>query len=36
MEQGDDILGSITKPVTENPEYKLNQDQLDNQTTVER
>uniref|UniRef100_A0A8C3TLW3 MCF.2 cell line derived transforming sequence like n=1 Tax=Catharus ustulatus TaxID=91951 RepID=A0A8C3TLW3_CATUS len=36
VEQGDDILGSITKPVTENPEYKLNQDQLDNQTTVER
>ncbi|XP_010223632.1 PREDICTED: guanine nucleotide exchange factor DBS isoform X6 [Tinamus guttatus] len=36
VEQGDDILGSITKPVTENPEYKLNQDQLDNQTTVKR
>ncbi|XP_051473576.1 guanine nucleotide exchange factor DBS isoform X8 [Apus apus] len=36
VEQGDDILGSITKPVTVNPEYKLNQDQLDNQTTVER
>ncbi|KAM6290661.1 guanine nucleotide exchange factor DBS isoform 1-T1 [Porphyrio hochstetteri] len=36
VEQGDDILGSITKLVTENPEYKLNQDQLDNQTTVER
>ncbi|XP_027660664.1 guanine nucleotide exchange factor DBS isoform X7 [Falco biarmicus] len=36
VEQGDDILGSISKPVTENPEYKLNQDQLDNQTTVER
>ncbi|XP_041273981.1 guanine nucleotide exchange factor DBS isoform X1 [Onychostruthus taczanowskii] len=36
VEQGDDILGSITKPVTENPDYKLNQDQLDNQTTVER
>ncbi|XP_027530857.1 guanine nucleotide exchange factor DBS isoform X2 [Neopelma chrysocephalum] len=36
VEQGDDILRSITKPVTENPEYKLNQDQLDNQTTVER
>ncbi|KAM6385502.1 guanine nucleotide exchange factor DBS isoform 1-T1 [Alca torda] len=36
VEQGDEILGSITKPVTENPEYKLNQDQLDNQTTVER
>ncbi|XP_014104178.1 PREDICTED: guanine nucleotide exchange factor DBS isoform X1 [Pseudopodoces humilis] len=36
VEQGDDILGNITKPVTENPEYKLNQDQLDNQTTVER
>ncbi|KAM6099259.1 guanine nucleotide exchange factor DBS isoform 4-T6 [Theristicus caerulescens] len=36
VEQGGDILGSITKPVTENPEYKLNQDQLDNQTTVER
>ncbi|XP_010119938.1 PREDICTED: guanine nucleotide exchange factor DBS, partial [Chlamydotis macqueenii] len=36
VEQGVDILESITKPVTENPEYKLNQDQLDNQTTVER
>ncbi|XP_077637696.1 guanine nucleotide exchange factor DBS isoform X2 [Lonchura striata] len=36
VEQGNDILGSITKPVTENPDYKLNQDQLDNQTTVER
>ncbi|KFO73922.1 Guanine nucleotide exchange factor DBS, partial [Cuculus canorus] len=36
VQQGDDILGGITKPVTENPEYKLNQDQLDNQTTIER
>ncbi|KFP21639.1 Guanine nucleotide exchange factor DBS, partial [Egretta garzetta] len=36
VEQGDGILGSITEPVTENPEYKLNQDELDNQTTVER
>nr|XP_021401290.1 guanine nucleotide exchange factor DBS isoform X2 [Lonchura striata domestica] len=36
VEQGNDIIGSITKPVTENPDYKLNQDQLDNQTTVER
>ncbi|XP_054018815.1 guanine nucleotide exchange factor DBS isoform X2 [Dryobates pubescens] len=36
VEQGDNILGSITQPLTENPEYKLNQDQLDNQTTVER
>uniref|UniRef100_A0A8D0GTF5 MCF.2 cell line derived transforming sequence like n=1 Tax=Sphenodon punctatus TaxID=8508 RepID=A0A8D0GTF5_SPHPU len=36
LKQGHDILDSIKKPVTENPEYKLNQDQLDNQTTVER
>ncbi|XP_069626337.1 guanine nucleotide exchange factor DBS isoform X11 [Haliaeetus albicilla] len=36
VKQGGDIRESITKPVTENPEYKLNQDQLDNQTTVER
>ncbi|KAG6938895.1 MCF.2 cell line derived transforming sequence like [Chelydra serpentina] len=36
LKQGHDILESNRKPVTENPDYKLNQDQLDNQTTVER
>ncbi|XP_074846700.1 guanine nucleotide exchange factor DBS isoform X3 [Carettochelys insculpta] len=36
LKHGHDILESIRKPVTENPDYKLNQDQLDNQTTVER
>ncbi|XP_025051892.1 guanine nucleotide exchange factor DBS isoform X2 [Alligator sinensis] len=36
IEQGHDILASITEPMTENPDYQLNQDQLDNQTTVER
>ncbi|XP_053867187.1 guanine nucleotide exchange factor DBS isoform X3 [Malaclemys terrapin pileata] len=36
LEQGHDILESNRKPVAENPDYKLNQDQLDNQTTVER
>ncbi|KYO41328.1 hypothetical protein Y1Q_0006171 [Alligator mississippiensis] len=36
IEQGHNILASITEPMTENPDYQLNQDQLDNQTTVER
>ncbi|XP_067419769.1 guanine nucleotide exchange factor DBS isoform X3 [Emydura macquarii macquarii] len=36
LKQGHDILNSIRMPVTENADYKLNQDQLDNQTTVER
>uniref|UniRef100_A0A7M4G1V9 MCF.2 cell line derived transforming sequence like n=1 Tax=Crocodylus porosus TaxID=8502 RepID=A0A7M4G1V9_CROPO len=36
IEQGHNILASITEPVTENPDYQLNQDQLDNQTTAER
>uniref|UniRef100_K7GFG5 MCF.2 cell line derived transforming sequence like n=1 Tax=Pelodiscus sinensis TaxID=13735 RepID=K7GFG5_PELSI len=36
LKHGHDILESIRKPITENPDYKLNQDQLDNQTTVER
>ncbi|XP_043360674.1 guanine nucleotide exchange factor DBS isoform X4 [Dermochelys coriacea] len=36
LKQGRDILESNRKPVTENPDCKLNQDQLDNQTTVER
>ncbi|XP_043391746.1 guanine nucleotide exchange factor DBS isoform X12 [Chelonia mydas] len=36
LKQGRDILESNRKPVTENPDYKLSQDQLDNQTTVER
>ncbi|XP_015267239.1 PREDICTED: guanine nucleotide exchange factor DBS [Gekko japonicus] len=34
--QGDDILKSIKRPVLENPEYKMNPDQLENQITVER
>uniref|UniRef100_A0A452IL06 Uncharacterized protein n=1 Tax=Gopherus agassizii TaxID=38772 RepID=A0A452IL06_9SAUR len=36
LKQGHDILESNRKPVAENSDYKLNQDQLDNQTTVER
>ncbi|XP_043927819.1 guanine nucleotide exchange factor DBS [Protopterus annectens] len=36
LKQGYDILESIHAPVIKNPEYILNQDQLDNQTTVER
>ncbi|KAM9169432.1 guanine nucleotide exchange factor DBS isoform 2-T2 [Pangshura tecta] len=36
LKQGHDILESNRKPAAENPDYKLNQDQLDNQTTVER
>ncbi|XP_072268344.1 guanine nucleotide exchange factor DBS isoform X5 [Pyxicephalus adspersus] len=36
FKQGSDILEQIKQPVNENPEYKMNQDQLDNQTTVER
>ncbi|XP_054829427.1 guanine nucleotide exchange factor DBS isoform X2 [Eublepharis macularius] len=34
--QGGDILKSIKKPVLENPEFKMNPDQLENQITVER
>ncbi|XP_048349052.1 guanine nucleotide exchange factor DBS isoform X6 [Sphaerodactylus townsendi] len=34
--QGEDILKSIKKPVLDNPEYKMNPDQLENQITVER
>ncbi|XP_042313164.1 guanine nucleotide exchange factor DBS isoform X6 [Sceloporus undulatus] len=36
VEQGHDILHSIKKPVLENPEYKMNPDQVENQVTVER
>ncbi|XP_029460538.1 guanine nucleotide exchange factor DBS isoform X8 [Rhinatrema bivittatum] len=36
LKQGHAILGNIRQPVTDNPDYQLNQDQLDNQTTVER
>ncbi|XP_032644325.1 guanine nucleotide exchange factor DBS isoform X2 [Chelonoidis abingdonii] len=36
LKQGHDILESNRKPVAENSDYKLNEDQLDNQTTVER
>nr|XP_033803934.1 guanine nucleotide exchange factor DBS isoform X4 [Geotrypetes seraphini] len=36
LKKGYAILGSIRQPVTENPNYQMNQDQLDNQTTVER
>ncbi|XP_013914449.1 PREDICTED: guanine nucleotide exchange factor DBS [Thamnophis sirtalis] len=36
LRQGDDILHVIRKPVLENPEYKLNPDQKENQITVER
>ncbi|KAH0624550.1 hypothetical protein JD844_032154 [Phrynosoma platyrhinos] len=36
VEQGHDILHSIRKPVLENPEYKMNPDQMENQVTVER
>uniref|UniRef100_A0A6I8SUP7 MCF.2 cell line derived transforming sequence-like n=1 Tax=Xenopus tropicalis TaxID=8364 RepID=A0A6I8SUP7_XENTR len=36
LTQGCDILNKIMEPRKENPEYRMNQDQLDNQTTVER
>uniref|UniRef100_A0ABM5FZ66 Guanine nucleotide exchange factor DBS isoform X3 n=1 Tax=Pogona vitticeps TaxID=103695 RepID=A0ABM5FZ66_9SAUR len=36
LRQGRDILHSIRKPVLENPESKLNPDQMENQNTVER
>ncbi|XP_075446787.1 guanine nucleotide exchange factor DBS isoform X14 [Ascaphus truei] len=36
LKQGRDILERIMEPVKENPDYRLNQDQLDNQTTVDR
>ncbi|XP_071991697.1 guanine nucleotide exchange factor DBS isoform X4 [Engystomops pustulosus] len=36
LKQGNDILERIRQPIREDPEYSLNQDQLDNQTTVER
>ncbi|KAL7983856.1 hypothetical protein Chor_000732, partial [Crotalus horridus] len=36
LRQGHDILHDIRKPVLENPEYKLNPDQIENQITVER
>uniref|UniRef100_A0A5F8GL61 MCF.2 cell line derived transforming sequence like n=1 Tax=Monodelphis domestica TaxID=13616 RepID=A0A5F8GL61_MONDO len=36
LKEGHAILESIREPLTKNPEYNLNQDQLDNQTTVQR
>ncbi|XP_073412955.1 guanine nucleotide exchange factor DBS isoform X3 [Dendrobates tinctorius] len=36
LKQGNDILERIRQPVLEDPEYRMNQDQQDNQTTVER
>ncbi|XP_075419520.1 guanine nucleotide exchange factor DBS isoform X2 [Tenrec ecaudatus] len=36
LEEGHSILESIREPLAKNPEYSLNQDQLDNQTTVQR
>uniref|UniRef100_H3A2Q7 MCF.2 cell line derived transforming sequence like n=1 Tax=Latimeria chalumnae TaxID=7897 RepID=H3A2Q7_LATCH len=36
LKQGHTLLESIREPVVENPECRLNQDQLDNQSTVER
>ncbi|XP_077153101.1 guanine nucleotide exchange factor DBS isoform X9 [Ranitomeya variabilis] len=36
LKQGNEILERIRQPVLEDPEYRMNQDQQDNQTTVER
>ncbi|KAM4044590.1 guanine nucleotide exchange factor DBS isoform 2-T2 [Anomaloglossus baeobatrachus] len=36
LRQGYDIYERIRQPVREDPEYRMNQDQQDNQTTVER
>ncbi|XP_023408975.2 guanine nucleotide exchange factor DBS isoform X1 [Loxodonta africana] len=36
LQEGHSILESIREPLARNPEYSLNQDQLDNQTTVQR
>ncbi|XP_045139922.1 guanine nucleotide exchange factor DBS isoform X2 [Echinops telfairi] len=36
LQEGHSILESIREPLAKNPEYSLNQDQLDNQTTVQR
>ncbi|XP_074048165.1 guanine nucleotide exchange factor DBS isoform X3 [Macrotis lagotis] len=36
LEEGNSILENIRKPLTKNPEYILSQDQLDNETTVQR
>ncbi|XP_044139963.1 guanine nucleotide exchange factor DBS isoform X6 [Bufo gargarizans] len=36
LKQGNDILERIRQPIREDPEYMMNQDQQDNQTTVER
>ncbi|CAH2223467.1 guanine nucleotide exchange factor DBS isoform X1 [Pelobates cultripes] len=36
LKQGRDLLERIMEPVKENPEYRMNQDQLDNRTTVDR
>ncbi|KAG8452119.1 hypothetical protein GDO86_004059 [Hymenochirus boettgeri] len=34
--QGHDILKKITETFIDNPEYRMNQDEMDNQTTVDR
>ncbi|XP_006883866.1 PREDICTED: guanine nucleotide exchange factor DBS [Elephantulus edwardii] len=36
LQEGHTILESIREPLAKDPEYSLNQDQLDNQTTVQR
>lgn len=36
LNEGQSILESIREPLVKSPEQSLNQDQLDNQTTVQR
>lgn len=36
LDEGQSILESIREPLVKSPEQSLNQDQLDNQTTVQR
>ncbi|XP_075708640.1 guanine nucleotide exchange factor DBS isoform X2 [Rhinoderma darwinii] len=36
LKKGNDILERLRQPTREDPEYRMNQDQQDNQTTVER
>lgn len=36
LDEGQSILESIREPLAKSPEQSLNQDQLDNQTTVQR
>lgn len=36
LDEGQSILDSIREPLAKSPEQSLNQDQLDNQTTVQR